>query len=118
MKNLYLYTLLAVMLSSEFSGCEKKEASVIPSCVSDLIKDIEAAPVTNPSGSVWQYTYKGKTVYYIPSICCDIPSRLIDTDCKLICSPDGGFTGAGDGKCADFFSDRTDEKLIWQDPRK
>ncbi|MFT5791167.1 MAG: hypothetical protein ACI9LI_000499, partial [Saprospiraceae bacterium] len=28
------------------------------------------------------------------------------------------FTGKGDGKCADFFDARTNEKLIWEDERK
>ncbi|MBC8051936.1 MAG: hypothetical protein H7Y13_02625 [Sphingobacteriaceae bacterium] len=86
--------------------------------MSEVIKDIESEHVSNPPRSVWQYTYHGKIVYYIPAICCDIPSRLLDNECKLICNPDGGFTGAGDGKCTDFLTARTDEKLIWQDKRK
>jgi hypothetical protein len=112
---------LLIVLSlffTQFSGCYKREASVIPVCVSELIKQIESEPVSNPPRSVWQYSYKGKVVYYIPSICCDIPSRLVDSDCQLLCNPDGGFTGAGDGKCTDFFTTRTNEKLIWKDTRK
>lgn len=79
---------------------------------------METAPVRNPPGSVWQYEYKGQSVYYIPAYCCDIPSQLLDSNCNQICSPDGGYTGAGDGKCADFFELRKNEKLIWQDSRQ
>jgi hypothetical protein len=105
-------------LLANTTGCEKKDATVIPTCINEEIRKIESETVSNPPRSVWQYTYKGKTVYYVPSICCDIPSRLIDGDCKLICNPDGGFTGSGDGKCSDFLTVRSNEKLIWADKRK
>ena len=78
---------------------------------------MQAEPVRNPAGSVWQYSYNGQTVYYIPATCCDIPSQLFDGNCNLICSPDGGIAGGGDGKCADFFKTRKGEKLVWQDGR-
>lgn len=29
----------------------------------------------------------------------------------------GGFAG-GDGRCLDFFQQRTDETLLWRDPRR
>jgi hypothetical protein len=35
----------------------------------------------------------------------------------MICHADGGFSGAGDGRCSDFFSARKNEKIIWRDPR-
>jgi hypothetical protein len=74
--------------------------------------------VRNPPGSIWRYEYNGKTVYYIPAYCCDMQSELFDGNCNKICSPDGGFTGKGDGKCSDFFTNRKNEKLIWKDERK
>ncbi len=75
-------------------------------------------PVKNPPIVINQYDYKGKKVYFIPSYCCDIESKLYDADSNLVCSPDGGITGKGDGKCIDFFSERKNEKLIWKDDRK
>lgn len=113
----YVLIVLTIFLTN-LTGCEKKDALVVPTCVSEVIREIESEPVSNPKRSVWQYIYKGKMVYFVPSICCDIPSRLLDGDCKLICNPDGGFTGIGDGKCTDFFATRTNEKLIWEDQRK
>jgi hypothetical protein len=56
-------------------------------------------------------------VYYSPPKCCDIPSILIDTNCNFLCSPGGDITGGGDGLCTDFLSTRTDEILVWEDPR-
>ncbi|MBI4648812.1 MAG: hypothetical protein HY738_20035 [Bacteroidia bacterium] len=71
----------------------------------------------NPPAKVLEYTYNGMTVYYIPPYCCDEMSELFDDKCNLICHPDGGFSGNGDGNCSDFFQNRTDEKLVWEDKR-
>jgi hypothetical protein len=35
----------------------------------------------------------------------------------VICEPSGGVDGGGDGRCPDFLSTRTDERLVFQDPR-
>ncbi|WP_018478502.1 DUF6970 domain-containing protein [Pontibacter roseus] len=83
----------------------------------DKIRELKAKDVRNPPAAVWQYEYDGQTVYYIPPYCCDVPSQLYDSNCNLICSPDGGFTGRGDGKCNDFFEKRTNERLVWKDAR-
>ena len=98
---------MLTLFLTRLTGCDKNEASVVPACVREVSNQIESETVSNPPRSVWQYLYKGKLVYYIPSICCDIPSRLLDEDCNLICNPDGGFTGSGDGQCTDFFTTRT-----------
>lgn len=102
----------------KISGPEEVVFDNIPACIQQIIQDIKSEPVRNPAGSVWQYNYKGKTVYFIPQYCCDLPSQLLDANCNLICNPDGGFTGKGDGKCADFFTERTEGKLLWKDDRK
>lgn len=100
-------------------GCSKVDSRVdVPLCIEQQIEAISKQPVRNPPGSMWQYTYKGQTTYYIPSFCCDYYSTLLDDKCNTLCAPDGGATGEGDGKCPDFFSTRTNEKLIWQDDRK
>ena len=41
----------------------------------------------------------GKVVYHVEMGCCDIPNPLYDANGSYICSPDGGFTGTGDGSC-------------------
>lgn len=89
----------------------------IPECINSQIDSFKAIPVKNPPVEIYQYTYNGNTCYYITSYCCDIPSLLIDENCNIICHPDGGLTGNGDGKCTDFFANRTGEVLIWKDTR-
>ncbi len=97
---------------------ESPEHIPIPGCVQKMIEQIQKEKVWNPPASVFRYVYKGKTVYYVPIRCCDIPSKLFDENCNLMCFPSGGFTSRGDGKCTDFYTGRTAEELIWQDNRK
>ena len=113
MKNIVI--LISILLINA-SGCKSK--SEIPTCIQEKIEEISSKEVSNPPTKVYQYTYNDQTVYYITSKCCDIPSSLYDDNCNKLCSPDGGITGKGDGKCSDFFDTRTDEKLIWKDERK
>ena len=98
------------------TGCASLGSSN-PAWINQLITSFENQPVGNPPQSIWRYEYKGEQVYYIPAQCCDQFSQLYDARGILLCAPDGGFTGKGDGRCPDFFSLRTDETLIWQDPR-
>lgn len=92
-------------------------ASDAPPFVRDLIKRFEDAPVANPPVVITRYEYKGRLVYYVPPRCCDVPSTLYDDKGGVICQPDGGFTGRGDAKCADFFDARSKPQVIWKDPR-
>lgn len=119
MKNTSIIILvLSVITMLYFNSCEKLDVpSYTPSCIKRKIRQIKSDKVRNPPASVWQYDYNGQTVYYFPAFCCDIPGELYDNNCNLICNPDGGITGIGDSKCSDFFSNRTNEKLIWQDDR-
>jgi hypothetical protein len=71
----------------------------------------------NPLTHIYQYQYGGQTVYYISAPCCDQYSELFDRKGKLVCNPDGGMTGKGDGRCPDFNKKKANEKLVWQDPR-
>jgi hypothetical protein len=89
----------------------------VPQCIRTMVDEAASAPVTNPPSSVIEYEYKESTVYYVPPSCCDVSSTLLDAQCKVICAPDGGFTGAGDGKCPDFFAVAKRQRTIWQDSR-
>ena len=89
--------------------------SDVPPFVAQLI----AQPHTgigsvNAPASVSRYRYKGNVVYYVPPrFCCDLMSRLYDAEGRVLCHPNGGFAGGGDGKCADFFRERSEEELLW-----
>lgn len=71
----------------------------------------------NPPIQIFRYRYKGNVVYYETSGCCDQFTNLYDQRGKLLCHPDGGITGRGDGNCSDFGKNKTEEKLVWRDPR-
>ncbi len=89
-----------------------------PAWLEALIARIASEPVTNPPSSIIRYRYHGATVYYRPARCCDIFADLYDESGTLICHPDGGITGGGDGRCGDFATARTEEQLVWADPRR
>ena len=91
--------------------------SSLPVCMKILINKFKAEEKQNPPRTVYRYQYKGKTVYYVPAICCDFFSDLYDENCTIIAHPDGGFTGRGDGNAADFTTVKTAEQLIWKDNR-
>jgi len=118
MKKPYLLSMLLIVFLLMFSFCKKVDVPKdTPDCIKDKIKQIQKEEVRNPSAKVYKCVYDGQTVYYFPPYCCDIPGELYDTDCNLICQPDGGLTGDGDGTCTDFFDERTDVELIWEDDR-
>ena len=101
-----------------FCSCsESTSLDQNPEWVTKLILKYEREPVGNPLQSIWRYEYKNKIVYYVPAQCCDQFSSLFDKDGNLICAPDGGLSGRGNGGCSDFFTERKNEKLIWKDSR-
>ena len=89
----------------------------IPEWLTDLIQRLENEPVADPPASITQYEYKGQTVYFLPQRCCDIFSDLYDATGNIIGHPDGGITGQGDGRALDFFEERSNEQVTWEDHR-
>ena len=109
---LILFVLLAAI------GCTQSTSSTEePQWVKDLIADFTSEPVGNPPQSIWRYEYKSQIVYYVPAQCCDQYSTLYDANGDVICVPNGGIDGYGDGMCPDFSQERKNEMLIWEDPR-
>lgn len=99
-------------------GCSQSTSSENPEWVDNLIVEFKSQPVGNPPQSIWRYDYKDQTVYYVPPQCCDQFSTLYDANGNILGAPDGGISGTGDGRIKDFFTERKNEKLIWQDPRQ
>jgi len=107
---------LTVTALTQAAACTSTSESW-PPFVQQHIAQLEAEPKRNPPASIWRYTYRGREVYYVPPYCCDEAGELYDRDGNVICGPDGGLTGEGDGRCRDFFSDRSEERLVWADTR-
>lgn len=86
-----------------------------PDWVIDLVEQKRGAsrPVR-----IAQYDYQGMEVYFVLPGCCDMFSDLFDESGEHICSPGGGFGGTGDGQCPDFFEQATNERIVWEDPRR
>lgn len=109
------------MIASVLLACACSHSAPPPSAnptwVDALIAEFQSEPVGNPPQSIYKYDYKGQTVYYVPPQCCDQYSQLYDTNGSIICAPDGGLTGHGDGKCADFPKESANRTLVWSDNR-
>ena len=116
MKTILTLTFISLLLAC---GCSHSvpPQSENPVWVDDLIAKFQADPVGNPPQSIYRYSYEGQTVYYVPPQCCDQFSKLYDMNGSIICAPDGGLTGNGDGRCTDFFNKSTGGILIWHDSR-
>ena len=114
MNKLYIPIVILVII---IAGCSQSTQQENPQWVDQLINKYESEPVGNPPQSIWRYEYKDQIVYFVPQQCCDMFSTLYDADGNELCAPDGGFAGGGDGLCPDFFTERTDEILIWKDTR-
>ena len=68
-----------------------------PDWLVDLITSDE------PPACIQRYTYHDEVVFYTPIPgCCDRMSTLYDRCGTILCAPDGGYTGKGDGRCPDF----------------
>ena len=91
--------------------------SSTPAWLTALVQQSEVQPVANPPAFIARYDYKGQTVYFQLQRCCDVMSVLYRLDGSIACHPNGGVTGTGDGKCADFFVERRNERIVWRDPR-
>jgi hypothetical protein len=110
-----LFLALAVSAACATQGPVGNEP--FPAWLQALTYELERQPVADPPAFIARYHYRGQLVFYLPARCCDIPSNLYDAAGAIICHPDGGFSGSGDGRCSDFFAQRTNEEIVWRDPR-
>ncbi|WP_375435244.1 DUF6970 domain-containing protein [uncultured Hymenobacter sp.] len=88
-----------------------------PGWLEARIQKLSAEPRQNPPARIMRYRFEDQVVYYETLGCCDQYSNLYDQNGKVICHPEGGITGKGDGNCRYFTKRRTEERLVWQDSR-
>ena len=93
------------------------DSTARPQWLQSRIQNILATRKRNPIIRISRYQFEGETVYYETAPCCDQQSTLYDMEGKILCHPEGGITGKGDGKCSNFDKRKTNEQLVWQDPR-
>ena len=111
--------LLIILICASFVACKKQSASLLftPSCILSKIDELKSKPKQNPAAEVYEFNYLNKKAYYFTADCCDQYNFLYDGNCNIICAPDGGISGSGDGKCVDFNESKQGGKLIWKDER-
>ena len=112
-----LRAILLLFAPLAFACAQSPPPEVTPPWLDAMIARLESEPVANPPAFIARYEYRGDTVYYLPSRCCDIWSQVFTKTGDVICAADGGMTGGGDGRCPDFFETRREEKIVWRDTR-
>ena len=114
MKNILTFLIAEIFT---FISCEKTDINIdAPMCIKDKIEVIMAAKVNNPPTQIWKWEADGEIYYYITSNCCDQYNNLFNGKCELVCAPDGGITGNGDGNCP-IFTHKIVKIFIWEDKR-
>ncbi len=101
----------------EINDGPKEGTEDFPEWVRKMIEKEKAGRVANPPASISRCVYGSRVVYYRPPRCCEIPGILWDENGKFVCSPDGGLTGRGDGKCPHFHAVKKNCAIIWRDSR-
>jgi hypothetical protein len=76
-----------------------------------------AEPPANPPVTVTAYRWRSDTVYCVPPSCCDVYGTAYDQRGTILCHPDGGITGDGDGRCPEFSSEAERLWVVWSDKR-
>jgi uncharacterized protein DUF6970 len=89
----------------------------LPGWLTAMIDQFEDPSLANPPAFIARYTYQNQVVYYVAPRCCDIWSTLYTSTGAVLCAPDGGLSGEGDGRCPDFAARRRDELIVWQSRR-
>ncbi|HUS00335.1 MAG TPA: hypothetical protein VMY77_01335 [Chitinophagaceae bacterium] len=117
MKRILPILIICLLLGS----CKKNEFETlrtdggeIPQCIQDKIAEFLKLPKDGRPYSITEYLYGGNLVYYVISPCCDQYNPVYNSSCEYLGSPNGGFSGGGDGKLADFFSLATNKKILWE----
>jgi hypothetical protein len=113
MKKSFIPVILIIVL---FNSCASEDLPAeISSCMEDKINELKRNASPEPK-QLWRWTVDNKTYYHVISDCCDFYNYLYDSNCRAVCAPDGGFSGAGDGQCPSFDSP-IEKVLLWEDDR-
>jgi hypothetical protein len=125
-------TILIIVMAASFASCKKNAAkpmgsttggpcstpdTTTPVCVLNIIANLQQQQPFNPRAVVNEYYYLGQRVFYVSSDCCDQYNSLYDAHCNILCAPDGGITGHGNGLCSDFYHTAVFQRQVWADPR-
>ncbi|MBK8609235.1 MAG: hypothetical protein IPL84_04635 [Chitinophagaceae bacterium] len=107
---------IVVTMSADQDSLDRQTNTMakIPTCLQNKIDSFKLKESHEMPQKVVEYTYRGKTVYYVVMPCCDFYNEVYDDHCNFLGAPDGGFTGLGDGKLPDFLKEAKVKKTIWE----
>jgi hypothetical protein len=110
MKKMTTLFIIIIALTLLMGSCKKYDVlKGTPSCIRKIIRKNNKC-----LDKVYEYSFRGEAVYlFVPTNCPDALYNLYDKNCNLVCSPSGGISGNGDGKCSDFYQQSTNEKLVY-----
>ena len=118
MKQITIFCIGWLLVSILIIACKKVDLKKdVPNCIEIKIQKIANKAVQNPPAKIWEWQVNGQRFYYFTSDCCDQYNYLYDDNCNIVCAPDGGFTGGGDGRCPQF-NGQIEKILVWEDDRK
>ena len=116
--------LLMIGIGYLCSSCEEQECCIepilYPDCIYTMIDEIKKEAVSTPPKEIYAISFEAKRYFYLPTHkqCCDMFSELYDEDCNLVCAPEGGVAGGGDGKCPEGLDiESLDKTLVFKDDR-
>lgn len=107
-------TYLALFALLLFLSCREEYEPEIPPCIQTIIQQKGQSSTSERFIAIYRYKYQKRYVYFGLSDCCDFYNLLFDQTCQVICAPNGGFTGGGDGKCPNFFNEATEKTELWR----
>ena len=82
-----------------------------------IAKKLRSGPSQRSPQLIKRYVIDGKVFYYVAAPCCDQFNDLYDARGQRVCSPDGGISGHGDGRCPDIHVDPHEGGIVWRDAR-
>ncbi len=108
MKNRIFINLIVILVLVGATACERFPKGT-PSCIKKEIRKNKDCVK-----KVVEYEYQGKTVYLFEPFATPACSYIVyDENCNYLCSPSGGISGKGDGKCPDFNETAIKKETIW-----
>ena len=116
-RQIYCFVAIALLVANNaFAQIEVKAQSKLPDWLKNRIAKIEATPKFAEATAIWKIKYKKKDAYLFVAPCCDQFSSLYNAAGLALCSPSGGITGRGDGKCPDSITPKTKFVVVWKLP--
>jgi hypothetical protein len=106
----------SVVIALLAAGCEggSKPTVDVPSWLQAEISRLGTEAAPNVPVVVTRSQYRGETVFYASPSVPDGLGVLFSAEGDVLCHPDGGLDGRGDGKCADFFAARANDTVLWR----